>query len=124
MGKKIIRLTEQDLHNIVKEAVEQIIEGQGWNFFKTNAKKAMNGDFDGDNPMDDKNYREDKKKFIKNGSLGTSQKYYDDEGEASYDKSNKRINKGLSGKLGRKAGVFGTETAIRARNAYNKLKGK
>ena len=40
--KRTIKLTENDLHNIIKESVERIInEGQGWDYFKNMSKKSL-----------------------------------------------------------------------------------
>lgn len=49
MNKNVIRLTEEDLNNIIKESVQQILkenpENEGfWNNLKTGAKTFMNND--------------------------------------------------------------------------------
>ncbi len=38
MSKKIIRLTESDLHSIVKESVHRILANEGWLFGKKSKK--------------------------------------------------------------------------------------
>lgn len=44
MAKKTIRLTEGDLHKIIKESVETILnEGEWWNGFKNVSKRALYG---------------------------------------------------------------------------------
>lgn len=72
-----VRLTENQMRDVIKESVRQILsEGQGWNFFKSRAKSIWNGDYDEKmkanggniyaNPEDKKRAQELKKRYIQN----------------------------------------------------------
>lgn len=129
--KRRVRLTEGDLHRIVRESVKRVLyEGQGWNMFKSRHKKIWNGDLDNDEEA-----RNDPRgmAYIKHGDPDGPEdgfSYYDDEGDPtrhetdSQGRRNKRINTGLGGKIGRAAGVAGVKGSLMARNVYNKLRGK
>lgn len=128
--KQTIRLTESELHNIIKESVMNILnEGQGWNYFKKNNKDIWNGEHDDGtikqefNNLKDKRFRRDLKNSINNNN---DYEYYDEEGMGhDYDgKGFKPTNNNLSGKLGRAAGFAGTLASAGLRHGYNKLRGK
>jgi hypothetical protein len=127
--KQTIRLTESELHNIIKESVINILnEGQGWNLFKKNNQDLWNGEYDDTlkqdfNSLKDKRIRRDLKNSINNND---DYEYYDEEGRGhDYDgKGFKPTNNNLSGKLGRAAGLAGTLASAGLRYGYNKLRGK
>lgn len=49
MGKQIIRLTESDLHNIVKESVNKILSEMG-NFHNASPEELLDTDYEGVSP--------------------------------------------------------------------------
>lgn len=113
--KRRIRLTEGDLHRIVKESVNRILsetvnEGQGWDTFRYHMRHGGMPSFGDDF---------DEKEFIENGNghpsqsyrgQHTSRQYYDKTTGAPAtlypgmedSKRIKPINRGLSGRFGRK----------------------
>lgn len=133
--KKTIRLTESDLHDIIKESVNKILnEGQGWDFFKKRTKEIWDGDYDDtikdyQNEKNTEEYKKDKKNFINKGSAYSDNDnyYHTDEPtrtlQDKFGKYNKPINKGVTGKVGRALGVAGVNAAMGARHAYNKMRG-
>lgn len=131
MKKNRIRLTESQLHNVIKECVEKVLtEGQGWNLFKDRTKQIWNGDFDEDlqNYQDEDwgEIKKDAKNYIHHGNSTQfdDDEYYDDEGNGTMFNTGNKINRGFSGKLGRAAGAAGTYASIGARHLYNKMRGK
>ncbi len=135
--KRTIKLTENDLHNIIKESVERIInEGQGWDYFKNMSKKAWSGDYDDEinQHYQNKNRDEERefnKNFIKTGTANPSwnnDTHYDPEDPITssgnkFGRWSKPINKGLTGKMGRALGMGAAKAAVGARHAYNKIRG-
>ena len=130
--KQTIRLTESELHNIIKESVINILnEGQGWNKFKKNIKDFWNGEYDDTlkqdfNSLKDKRIRRDIKNYINNND---GCEYYDEHGwghncDGWGSRGFKPTNNNLSGKLGRAAGFAGTLASAGLRHGYNKLRGK
>ena len=110
---KRIRLTEGDLHQIIKESVKRVLkEGQGWGMLKDtykNYKKHPNDlrwDDEEGKPWPSKDTVDD---YIKNGRYDAQKNpdYYDTEtGEPAYNPGDGRkpINKSITGRLGRRAG--------------------
>ena len=143
--KKVIRLTESDLHAIICEAVNQIIEGQGWDYFK----KAATAPIDYSNyrsgdmrkELSDPHVKKAMKNFIKHGNA-TETNYSDYSQEdlpSHYDPNNpthgfydasdpyinpKPINRGIGGKIGRAAGAAAGAAALATRHGINKLTGR
>ena len=115
--KQTIRLTESELHNIIKESVMSILkEGQGWDKFKSVNKDIWSGKGDDENYPSYKEY----KNYVNNEN---NRQYYDED-DGEYYSSGKKVNNGLTGKLGRAAGGAGLYASLAARRAYNKLRGK
>ena len=139
MKTKII-LTENELHNIIKNSVVQILqEGQGWDLFKYELRNLLN---------DDGFSYSDFKEFVKNNGFDNEIKNFIDTGDACVpkdkdlkswdvynpndpwktayksDKQNKKVNRSALGKLGRMAGAYGSAGAYAARGIYNSLKNK
>ena len=137
--KKVIRLTEGDLHRIVKESVNRVLqEGQGFNMVK-NVYRTLR-----DEPIDDSDldyfgtpeWDEDKERYINNGG---DYKYYDENGEFTNTRGlqldppykNKPVNNGFTGRLGRRAaantigGMLGAVKAGRKiKRGFNNLFGR
>lgn len=127
-GKRAVKVSESQLFDIIKESVNILLkEGQGWNLFKNTYKDIKNGEFDdslmkGDYPENDEEYRSDRKNYINHTGMYADEPYYDGEGHYQYNNTlgdNKKVNNGFFGKLGRRAGAFGSEMALKARR--NKL---
>jgi hypothetical protein len=91
-NKKVVRLTESDLHRIITEAVKEVLsEGQGWDLFKGAAKDAWSGKDDsymkdgrenGDSIWGDKDeFKKQNRNFIQYGDAGrdTPYHYYDND---------------------------------------------
>lgn len=122
--RQVIRLTESDLHRMIKESVREILnEGQGLDFVKKTWEDTKDKDYrwgkykDAINRDDFSNKVKD---FIKKGNI-------DDEDADYYSSSNpelsgcerhgdKRINKTFGGKIGRAAGL-GAGMAVAGFNA-------
>ena len=148
-NKKVVRLTESQLHNIIAESVSQILtemvdEGQGWDLFKSvrNDYKNRPQSYRLNDPEQkayekSDEYKQAKKNFINHGNAEhTDYNLYGDydpanSGHYAKDKESmdfwtkdcsqgdtkyKPINRGLMGKLGRRAGLA-------ASNAYLKYQG-
>lgn len=121
MQRNRIRLTESQLHRVIKESVKRVLrEGQGWNAFKYLAPDAYR-----DGKKGISHYMDDTvKDYIENGRFDDSTPYYDKDGvptDKAFDYRqpngrNGRINTGLSGRLGRAAGI----TGVRAANALGR----
>ena len=126
--KKTIRLSETDLHRVIKEAVTRVLnEGQGWNFFKHNAVKAfkrgMSGeDFTGGDP----DWKGEVSRYISTGNPKDNEterekrmpwrRTYDETGlfDDSHRPENNDniIDTSFSGKLGRATGVASTAAML------------
>ena len=117
--KNTIRLTENELKNIITESVKTILEGQGFDFFKSTYDDMKNDD---DYSLSDfknffsQNGMDDIKDFIKKGHAmpGEAGDYYDpNDPLLSWNCSTKgetplkKINKTPYGKIGRAAGSVG-----------------
>lgn len=131
MGRSRIRLTESQLRRIVEESVYRILdEGQGWNKFKTGMRDLRKGEFDSQMDADSyfSDFRNDAKRYIKNGSIYDDGGYYDEDGDAyssnDSEGSRKPIDRSLGGRLGRAAAVAGLYGASRARQLGNKFRRK
>lgn len=137
MAKQIIRLTESELHQIIQESVNRILqengmqEGQGWNLFKKTYQDVKNGEY---NNVPDKNLwpsRENVGNYINRGSISNSkenpndERYYDENGDShrSEYSDSKPINRGFGGKLGRAAGFAGSAAMVGAQRLGQKMKG-
>ena len=124
--RKVIRLTESDLHRMIKESVREVLnEGQGLDFAKSTWKDTKDNNYQWDefknNFQDDFSKRA--KNFINKGDVeGKDTEYYGDtfpEEGYTYGDEDKRINKTLRGKIGRAAGLGAGITAA-GFNAYGK----
>lgn len=153
MRNKLIRLTESDLHRIVKESVNKVLnemvdEGQGWDFFNRVRRDYKNGDQDLDDynqAMRDKETKVQARNFINTGDYkGDKGNVYDRDHPASSDSYYKSmdhvksvygddkeaqkeygaINHSLGGKLGRAAGYYGARGYMEYQNLKNNLKNK
>jgi hypothetical protein len=127
-GKRAVKVSESQLFDIIKESVNILLkEGQGWNLFKNTYKDVKNGEFDdslmkGDYPENDEEYKQERNDYINHKGMFTDEPYYDEEGHYQYNNPSgdfKKANNGFMGKLGRRAGAFGSEMALKARR--NKL---
>ena len=130
---RAIRLTENELHQIVEESVRIIIEGQGSRMASSSLKKAVSkGGFD-KKPVDNL------KSYISKGESSNDEKdpeFYDDEGNGTNHffskkngskhalKSNPDINKSKKGKVGRAVGGAVANGAYHLRKGIDKLRGK
>lgn len=123
-NKRTIRLSESDLHRVIKEAVTRVLnEGQGWNFFKHNAGKAfklgMSGeDFTGGDP----DWKGEVSRYISTGNPEDNEterekrmpwrRTYDETGlfddNHRPENSDNIIDTSFSGNAGRAAGLGGT----------------
>lgn len=127
-NNKVIRLTEADLKEIIKESVNMILsEGQGWDTFKYLSSPSVD-DYgkmykDGEFRKQLKGFAKDKdtRDFIKYGGGDKQLGYYDPEepyGTETYHDGYKPVNKSAMGKVGRAAGVTaGVGAAIAKRGA-------
>ena len=135
MEKKLIRLTESDLHNIIKESVEKILqEGQGWDTFK----HMNSASFDDINNTykDGKRFRDDVKKifddesvqnFVKHGGDNSDKhfRYYNPYdpigGTQVYHDGYKEIDNSAMGKIGRAAGTAAGLGSMAAKRGLGKM---
>ena len=130
---KVIRLTENELHQIVEESVRILIEGQGANMASSSLKKAFSKEGFGKKPV------ANLKSYISKGESSDDEKdpeFYDDEGNGTNHffskkngckhtlKSNPDINKSKKGKAGRAVGGAVANGAYHLRNGIDKLRGK
>lgn len=124
------RLTESRLKRIVRESVCRILdEGQGWNIFKDRAKGILRGEYDNDlDQLETDDGKKEIQNFIKHGNAsGFDDDYYDEYGDSHPNNQTRRykpMNKGLSGRLGRRAAVNGIQAVAGGRALYNKLRNK
>ena len=127
---RVIRLTENELHQIVEESVRIIIEGQGANIASSSLKKAFSKEGFSKKPVDNL------KSYISKGESSNDEKdpkFYDDEGNGTNDwlskkkgykhvmKSNPSINKSKKAKVGRAFGGGVANLAYGARKGIDKL---
>jgi hypothetical protein len=142
--KKLIRLTESDLHRIVKESVQRILaesvnEGQGWNLFKSAVDAANSDDFDYNGykqqvAKDPKGWKQQQKNYIKYGNFegpNLQKDAYDKNGDASDtmnsfksvqgDDALPRINHSLRGKIGRAAGLGAAKAYAHGKGIWDRF---
>lgn len=146
--KKIIRLTEGDLHKIVKESVGMVLnemeEGQGWNLFKDTVKRAYGDknfqsdyeDFMKNVSQDPKEWKRQQSNYIKYGNWNgydPDKDAYREDGDptdTAYanpnwgDDASPRINHNLRGKIGRAAGLGASKAVLHGRGLLNRFMGK
>ena len=135
--KEIIRITESELKQIIDESVKTILEGQGWNYFKSQAEKILDTDYEDRKDMvakmRDPKYRYgERAQFVGNGDFNARKNfyaknkhdYYDKDGMPTKDPNGKPINKNLMGRLGRLAGAKGAEYLARTMNGIHKMSDK
>ena len=132
-NKKLIRLTEADLHAMVQEAVNTILEGQGWEYFINHMNKLEDATpeerIEIEKQMRDPKYKYGaRSQFVGHGDFdyndnvrqGKQRDYYDSKGEATPSHRGKPINNTFRGRLGRYAGAKGAKLATRAVNKIHK----
>ena len=124
--KQIVRLTEGDLHRIIKESVEQILaEGQGWDTFKRGLTKPLDGGDDADNE-EDLDATTNIKNFVNKGDVnGKNLRYYHKDEplhSTTYKDGAKEIDRSTIGKVGRAAGLAAGMGAYGARLGAEKIK--
>ena len=142
MAKKIIKLTESDLHKIIKESVNNILngclnEGQGWDYFKDRVNDMKQSDAGFSTAMKELSDKETYKgmgNFIKTGDRngdvdGYPNNYYysdspSDAIEHNYGEKGKPVNKSLRGKIGRAAGAAGAIGYGVGKSAYNSVRNR
>lgn len=122
MAKKTIKLTESELHNLIKESVKKVLEeGQGWDTFKKGFREI--------NPSDN-NYEKGRgkqsfKNFVNTGDIeGRGLRYYHPNNPTvatTYKDGVKEIDKSTMGKIGRAAGVAGGIGAQLAKTGAQKI---
>lgn len=131
--KKVIRLTESDLHRIVRNSVNRILsenyeeEGQGYNTFKTLSREILSGDRDDELPyLGSQEWKNERNNFIQHGSgNGYDHDFYDEKGNATDNpEGNQPMNRGLGGKIGRAASAYALQGLGKARQSYNKMRGR
>lgn len=132
--RQTVRLTESDLHRIIRESVNQILtEGQGWNTFKRAVKDVNSGDFDYDDYdkcMRAPEHKAERNNWINHGSIfgyDPNRDSYNENGftEPTDSKfAQGRINHGRSGKLGRAAAYGATRAYIGGKRMLDKLRKK
>ena len=122
MAKKTIRLTESELHSLIKESVKKVLEeGQGWDTFKkgfrdnnnNNGNKLNNG------------VKQSLKNFVNTGDIeGRGLRYYHPNNptvSTTYKDGAKEIDNSTIGKIGRAAGVAGGMGAKLAKTGAQKI---
>ena len=130
MAKKLVRLTEGDLHRIIKESVEKILqEGQGWDTFKNLSKMRVDDYEDGEFRKDVGNLlgSDEIKNYIETGDGDRRQyRYYNPKdalmGSDVYRDGNKEIDRSKMGQLGRAAGLGAGLGVLAAKRGANKIK--
>ena len=131
MAKKLVRLTEGDLHRIIKESVNRILsEGQGLDTFKQLSKMKVD-DYD-ENGAFRKDVRDlfsgdDVKNYIETGDSDRRQyRYYNPKdplmGSDVYRDGNKEIGRSKLDKIGRAAGLGAGLGVLAAKRGANKIK--
>ena len=152
MGKKIIRLTESELHDFIQESVKTILseisnanteslvnEGQGWETYKALRNDIKNrddydfGEFKKE--LRDKETGKAFKNYLKHG-VADFFDHVDPNWDTHYDATSptsnihatnpdaKPINKKLSGKLGRAAGLAAGIATVGAGAAKNSIRNR
>lgn len=129
--KRTIRLTEADLHNIVRKCINEVIEeGQGWdmvkNFWGRRGKWMNDPDM-----LNDPNANRDLRNWVDTGDIDTEKggekalSYNPDKPAFGYnfepemgDGNLKRTNHSLRGKIGRRA----AGAAIKGMHNYGKMR--
>lgn len=145
MAKQVIRITEGDLHRIITESVNRILnegieEGQGWDYYKSvrrNMKDNPDKNYDwNDFNRELKNMSRDRfRNFIQRGGeyqdKGEENKanYYDPEDplmahEDEFYDAKKPVNKSLGGKIGRAAGLGASIAHAGTKAAYNSMRNR
>ena len=134
-NKKVIHITESELHDIIRESVNIILEGQGWNMFKYGMNNLSNGDKE-DVANNVKTMNSDffkrfpKKDYITDGDFNyrtnrhvhnKTYDYYDKNGLPSDNPNDKPIERNFKGAIGRWAGLKGVEAATKMAHGFNKL---
>ena len=132
-NKKLVRLTEGDLYTMIQEAVNMILEGQGWNYFKNHMDKLDDATpeerIEIEKQMRDPKYKYGARaQFVGHGDFdysnnvrrGKQRNHYDGKGEATPSHGGKPINDTFKGRLGRYAGVKGAELVTRGINKFHK----
>lgn len=122
MAKKTIRLTESDLHNIIKESVKKVLkEGQGWDTFKKSFREINPSDDDVEKGRGKQMYRN----FVDTGDIeGRNLRYYHPNNPTvatTYKDGAKEIDRSTIGEVGRKAGAIGGIGARMALKGVNKM---
>ena len=74
MAKKTIKLTESELHNLIKESVKKVLEeGQGWDTFKKGFREIKSSDEDNEKGHGKQKFRN----FVNTGDIeGRNFRYY------------------------------------------------
>lgn len=129
MKKKLIRLTESDLHKIIKESVEKVLqEGQGWDSFKYISKAKADNYEDGEfrKHFHDLFSCDDAKNYIETGDGDRRQQgYYNPKdplmGSDIYRDGNKVIDRSKMGQLGRAAGLGAGFGVLSAKRGLGKM---
>lgn len=122
-NKKVIHITESELHDIIRESVNIILEGQGFNRFMDALNDMEHADEDeiqkNINFTKTPTYRLMKKDFIRTGDpnhsynhkVGKEYKYYDEQGHPTnerydeYGDERPEIKQNFRGALGRAASM-------------------
>lgn len=126
MAKKLVRLTEGDLHRIIKESVEKILqEGQGFDTFKQLAKMRVD-DYDRKDVRDLLRNNQ-MKNYVETGDGDRRQyTYYNPNdplmGSDVYRNGNKEIDRSKMGQVGRAAGLGAGLGVLAAKRGANKIK--
>jgi hypothetical protein len=134
-NKKTIRLTESDLHDIIKESVIRILnEGAAWDVLKDKFHTIKNASPEEveDWGIGSEDYKEDKRRFIQGSPDKDNYQAYefrrknpDVKAGAPYDPERHLDSQpGLSGKLKRGAVAHSMDAMARIRSGYDKLTGK
>lgn len=138
-NKKVIHITESELHDIIRESVNIILEGQGLNRFfgalddiehASDEEIQKNIDF-----TKTPTYRLMKNDFIRTGDpnhsynhkMGKAYKYYDENGHPTNDRydtdgeERPQIKQNVRGALGRAASMAAINGAARIAKGFRKL---
>lgn len=131
MEKKTIKLTESELHGIIKEAVQNILsEGQGWDTFKYFVRHANDEPKNIEQSKEESNTKGDTwgrvRNFVNNGGEGNF-RYYNPKrpgaGSKVYHDGYKEIDRSTMGKVGRAAGMGAGMAYKAASNAAHGMGG-
>lgn len=122
MAKKTIKLTESELHNLIKESVKKVLEeGQGWDTFKKGFREINSSDEDYEKGHGKQKFRN----FVNTGDIeGRNFRYYHPNNPTvatTYKDGAKEIDKSTMGKIGRAAGVAGGMGAKLAKTGAQKI---